>query len=213
MTQPFISSTPDLANYLRADLTDDELAVIAVDAACEVVRGYIRQHVNLVLDDEVLLDGNNKDAILLPELPVLAVTDVTTTEDDGTDQLILTEGVEFRLGDGGILWRIDLGSWPWGHRNIAVTYDHGYGVEEPGSGDDWEAVPSDMRLVALEVAAGVYNSGLTGTGGTGVGITSETIGSYSYTLGEASGGSASLVAGLSVTHQRRLDRYRLRGVV
>lgn len=209
--EPFIS-TGDLENYLGQTVTTDS-AVIAIDAACEVVRGYINQTINLVEDDEVFLDGTGRPGLLLPELPVVSIAEVTTYDRNGEDETSLIEGTDFKVGGSGILWRIASSSagspgyrWPPGHANILVVYTHGWAVTDLGSGtgtDTTDGVPSDIRRIALGIAARDYTMGAK----VSAGIRSETISatSYSYTLGtDAGSGSGGLQAG----EQRILDRYR-----
>jgi len=213
--QPFISSA-DLSDYLRRSVTSDA-SRIALDSACEVVRGYIGQTLNLVEDDEVYIDGTGTRSLLLPQLPVVSIAEVTTFDINGEDETTLTEDVDFKIGDAGVLWRISApgstgwGLWPWGHRNIFVVYTHGYGVGPlaTGSGDsgmtgDAFGVPSDIRLVALQIAGRVYSQSAVVAGG----MQSETIGKYAYTLSDA-GASSSL---LYPEEQHILDRYRQRRV-
>lgn len=208
MTEPFIGIA-DLSAYTRQTLDpDDALAIIACDAACEVVRGYTRQLINFVSMDEITVDGTGRCSLLLPELPVLEVLDVETMEDDGSDILVLAEGTDYRVGDGGILWRLDDEVWPRGHKNVTVTYDHGWGLETPGSGDLFEPVPSDIRLIALDIAASLFHVTSIGVGG----VKSETIGNYSYTLADAAV-VANATSNFTESHRRVLDKYRLRGFV
>lgn len=187
MTEPFISSDVDLAAYLRLDLTDDDLGVIAVDAACEVIRGYTGQVLNKVTDDEISLDGTGTDALLLPQLPV---TSVTTVVEDDTELVVDTDYV---LGSGGVLYRLFSGiqasvsNWCMGRQNVDVTYTHGYDLA--GSG-----VPSDIRIVAVQIAARIYDTGQ---------VNRETIGSYNVEY--VQGG-----AGLTAYEKNVCDKYRVR---
>jgi len=212
---PFISAQ-DLSDYLGRDVSADPRTVIALDSACEVVRGYIGQTINLVEDDEVFVDGTGTRSLLLPQLPVVGIAEVTTFDRNGEDETALTEGVDFKIGDGGVLWRISAegstgwGIWPWGHRNIFVVYTHGYTVipvtasgDSGITGEDF-GVPSDIRLVALQIAGRVYSQSAVVAGG----MQSETIGKYSYTLSDSGSSSALLYP----EEQHVLDRYRQRRV-
>lgn len=149
MTTPFIDET-DLAAYLHVDdLDNDDLATIAIDAACEVVRGWLDQEVNQNTGDTVVLDGNPSDVLLLPELPVTAVTTVKVDYDtDNPTTLVAGADDDYVLGDGGMLYRIDGGNWDYGRQSIQVTYTHG-----------WSSVPTDIKMVALQVAARIYDAG------------------------------------------------------
>lgn len=144
---PFISRN-DLGDYLGRDLSTDQAALIVVDAACDTVRTIAEQSFNLVEDDEIALDGTGTDSLLLPELPIVEVSDVTQ---DGTT---LTAEDDYRLSSNGVLFRmpsvVENGTiltlrrgWKAGRQNINVTYTHGYAPAE---------LPRDVRMVALSLA-------------------------------------------------------------
>ena len=197
MSIPFVG-TEDLGNYLRLELDDtDDLGVIAVNAACDTVRSYLGQQVDLVSGDAVNLDGSGTDALLLPELPVVEITSVTTYDADGNDEEPLTVDEDYRIGTGGILWRIPrYNVWPLGHANIAVVYSHGYDTSiSSGSGDCYGGVPSDIRLIAVQLAARIYDIGM---------VQQEAAGSWSATY---VGGAGQL----NDYEMRALDRWRVRG--
>jgi hypothetical protein len=208
MAIPFISAQ-DLSDHLGRDVSADPRTVIALDAACDVVRGYIRQTINLVRDDEVWLDGNGLRQLLLPELPIVEVTDVVTYDRYGVllrDDLI--QGTDYIVDGAGVLtylgWR-----WPAGRQNVWVLYTHGWDLVEEapvyGYEDATPTVPSRIRIVALQLAARIFSAGSQGAGA----IRSETIGKYSYTLADA--GNTSPIA-LLEREERILDEYRLRRV-
>lgn len=158
MTAPFISVS-DLALGIDEPVTNTDLAAVALDSACELVRGYLDRHLNLVADDEVLVDGSGRDALALPEFPVVTVADTVVV--DGTS-VAASSYVLDRAS--GILYTSEVGhTWPKGRRNIAVTYTHGYApsedlVDVPGH---IFRVPSDIRSVALDVARRLFvNAGV-----------------------------------------------------
>src|SRR5581483_2501444 len=144
---PFIS-TDDLGNYLGRDVSADDGALIAVDAACNIIRDLTGQTFNGVTGDTVTLDGSGTDCLLLPQVPVTAAGTVTL------GGVALTEGLDYVLADArklirtaGTSWTTtlygDLTVWDLGRQNVTVTYDHGYAG----------TVPSDVRMVALQVAS------------------------------------------------------------
>lgn len=146
MPDPFISRD-DLTDYLGRDVTNDNGALIAVDAACEVCRTVAEQDFNRATET-ITLNGTGTDALLLPQQPVNAAG--TVTVDGGT---ITDYTLDTRLG---ILYRGTAGAWPrpawpYGRQNVTVTYDHGYDVLE---------VPRDVRLVALSVASRLIVQGV-----------------------------------------------------
>lgn len=151
---PFISTT-DLGDYLGRDVSTDNGALIAIDSACDIVRTLTGQTFNSVVGDAIALDGTGTDCLLLPETPVSAAGTVTlggAALVQGTDyvladdrKLIRTAGTSFSTNLYG-----DLTVWPLGRQNVLVTYDHGYAG----------TVPSDVRMVALQVASRIALQGI-----------------------------------------------------
>jgi hypothetical protein len=190
--EPFIS-TDDLNAVLGQTVTPTDLIVsIALDSACESVRSYLGQTINLVTGDVTELDGNGRLAIRLPQRPVRALTSVFVD-----DMEVVADDYSLR---GALLRRKDGGGFTVGFGNVIVTYDHGYDIVELPS--DF-AVPADIRLVALLAARRVYTTVGTAAGA----IQSETMGSYSYTLSTTV--IASTAAELLKPETDVLDRYRI----
>lgn len=154
MADPFISTT-DLADYLGGTL-DEARALIAVDSACQLLRDAADQTFDLVVDDEVRLDSSGGDTLLLPELPIVEVTSVL--DPDG-DELVEDDDWVLDREMGAIrtasLWR----SFRAGRQAYTVTYTHGF-TATPESGLDAPAWPSGLRILALTVAARVYDQQL-----------------------------------------------------
>lgn len=137
MPTPFITQQ-DLTDVLGRSVTADNGAVIALDAACEIVRTVAEQTFNRVTGDQIALDGSGTDALLLPQLPASNIGQVLVDGTAVSDYVLGDNGVLFRRGalpDAGAL------VWPTGRQNVQVTYDHGY-----------TEVPRDVRMVALAVA-------------------------------------------------------------
>jgi hypothetical protein len=145
---PFVS-TQDLSDYLGRDVTADDAATAALDAACQICRNVA----DCTFDETaetIYLDGTGTDCLMLPELPVNSAGTVVV---NGTT---LTEDSEYVLASGGKLIRTAYtgGSadytyfngynavWPAGRHNVKVTYDHGFAG----------TIPSDVRRVALGLA-------------------------------------------------------------
>jgi hypothetical protein len=142
---PFIDEE-DLSTYLGRDVTAEDLAWSAAVAACNMIRNAADQSFALVEDEEVLIDGSGTDTILLPELPVSDVTEVYDADDE------LLDPDEDYLVDkkrGALVRRSRTGVWTEGRGNYVVTYSHGY-----------SAVPEDLRVLAMTVAARLYDQGL-----------------------------------------------------
>lgn len=190
--QPYIS-TGDLGEYLGTNVTGNHLAVIAIDSACNIIRTYTGYKLNYIKNDQIFLNGNGKEALELPEAPVVKITSVYIL-----DQLV--DDTTYYFTKGGLLVKIATapwlswpwGGWPWGQQNISVTYDHGYAFLESDverdPNDDIplpDRMPADLRSVALDLAKRIFeaSAGVGGIGGSTSGINSEQIGSYQYSAG------------------------------
>lgn len=149
MGAPFISRD-DLSNRLGTDVTADENALMAVDAACEIVRSLADQTFDQATDT-VTLDGTGTDALLLPELPVTNAGTVTVNGTAVTDYVLNGNGILYRRGTLTGSPDYDTPTtpkvWPSGRQNVSVTYDHGYAPDD---------LPRDVRAVALNVASRLF---------------------------------------------------------
>lgn len=147
---PFISRD-DLSSYLGRDVTEDEGALIAIDAGCDMVRTLTAQDFNHGTSS-ITLDGTGGDALVLPQFPAITAGTVTVNGGTITDYRLSEDGVLLRLG-GTITettpW--PYGVWPKGRQNVAVTYEHGY---------EDALLPRDVRLLALSIAARVIVQGV-----------------------------------------------------
>lgn len=173
-----------MSAFLGVPIDDaDFLANLMCSIASDVVREYTGQTIHFVNNDIVMVDGTGTASLLLPQMPVVRVNAITTYDDHLLNEHVLPT-TEFILGDAGILWNTN-GGWPLGHRNVRVSYDHGWDVGElqssPLPEDNTSVhVPAVILLVALRIAARGFLSG--STVGSGAGDKhSESIGSYSYT--------------------------------
>lgn len=164
MSVAFISKT-DLAAYLQRDATllDDVLVGIALDSACQGIRDVVEQDLDYVANDVVYLDSDGEsDILLLPQLPVHKVTEVMRVR----DSYILTEGTEYVVDTamGAICtpWLYPGTRVPFlpGRKAYKVTYSHGFASVEPGGETTVPLWPSSLRIVALTVAARIYDQGL-----------------------------------------------------
>ncbi len=150
VTAPFISSA-DLAAYTRDDYLESALALIAIDAACEAVRGYVDQELETATSTNVWQDGDGSASLLLPVFPVTSVTAVSVyTDKTDTAPEVLVLDTDYVVDSGpGMVHRIDGGTFTRGRQNVKLTYAAGYAT-----------VPSDVRMVALQVAARIYEVGM-----------------------------------------------------
>jgi hypothetical protein len=145
MPDPFISAQ-DLTDYLGRDVTSDDGAIIALDAACDIVRDLAEQDFNAATST-VTLDGTGTDALLLPQLPVTAAGTVSVAGSAVTDYTLNSSGILFR-GSAGCDPRP---YWPAGRQNVVVTYDHGYAAAD---------LPRSIRMVALSIASRLIVQGV-----------------------------------------------------
>jgi hypothetical protein len=152
MSVPFISSA-DLAAYTKigeASL-DSDLALIALDSGCQAVRNFCAQPLDQATDTDVWLDGNGAARIRLPRFPVSDIASlVVYTDRTDTAPETLVENTDYVWdGETGIVTRIDGYVFPASAQNIKITYTHGSAT-----------VDASARLVALQVAARVYEVGM-----------------------------------------------------
>ena len=191
----------DVENLLQIEISDkDKIASCAraIAEATEAIRNYCHQHIELVSDDEITLDCAGGTRLFLPELPVTEVTEVI---EDGE---ILTEDDDYKLGQYGILHRVNQ-DWAAGVQIITVTYPHGHAT-----------LPDDIVGVATRAAARVYQVGLRASDTEGVpGISAKSLGDYSVSYAsEVGGGVGEGLMGVSgarmllLSEKDILDRYR-----
>lgn len=184
MSTPFISSA-DLAAYTKVAEAglDSDLALIALDAACEAVRGYADQPLDETTDTNVWFDGSGANMLILPRFPVTAIGALVVSDDrTDSDPETLVQNADYVFNsDDGIVRRIDGYVFPFGYQNIKVTYTHGRAT-----------VGSDARLVALQVATRIYDVGM---------VESESLGGASTTWVKGAGQ-------LTTDEKHALHRYR-----
>jgi hypothetical protein len=196
MSEPFVT-LETFSDFVGQDLTEDEAAEIAIDAACQLIRTYLDRQVNFIEDEAIRVSGSGTDIILLPNWPIRNITSITIDGEE-LDELNENDEENWRFGASGLVFRLDTYVWPRGHENIEVVYSSGWPFDEEFTDD----VPADIKLVAILVAKRIY--ALREVSASGALKTSETIGRYSYTLSdaqEASGG------GLIESERAALDRY------
>ena len=135
----------ELAAYIspRAprDLSDDVLAALAVDSACSQLRTFTGQTLDYVEDDTAtfILTTPYADGLLLPEMPVVEVDEVRI---DGEVSL------DWRLDSGGIL-RTTTRRFFYAGSTVEVDYSHGFAT-----------IPAELRMLALTLAARIYQQGI-----------------------------------------------------
>ena len=192
-----LATIQDLEDRLGRPLTDTEAArapALLQDASA-LVRAYTGQAFTLVDGDEVVLRVQ-AGIVRLPQRPVTAVSRVTTIGGAGVPEVTLADWVfdgvdQVQVGDGTAV--INLPETWWdddGYPNtFRITYSHGYAMP-----------PADV----VAVVCGMVLRTLTAPTAQG-GITSETIGAYSYSLKAADTGVS---VSLGAPERQVLARYR-----
>lgn len=199
--EPYIGLN-DLSDALGEDVSSSDLAVITLDAACEMVRGYIDNQVNL-LEETIILDGNGRPRLVLPRPPVRSVSLIVLDNDS------LVSEDDYTLEAAGVIRRLS-GVWDRGMGNLEVTYEHGWDTVEPDdpeyTPEDFERVPSDLRAVTLGLAKRMFQAGGSSTGG---GVIQESIGDGDYSYRVSEGALATTTQQTLLDIERTvLERYR-----
>ena len=173
-------------------------ATAAIVEARAAIQAYCEQQIELVEDDELTLDSNGGTRLLLPELPVLAVSAVV--EDDE----VLTVDDDYKVGQYGILYRIGA-RWAVGVQNVMVTYSHGH-----------ETIPQVIADVCARAAARRYQAGLRASESDAVpGVQAKSLGDFSVTFAGEGGGAGEGTLGASAapmllrSEKESLDRFRV----
>jgi hypothetical protein len=192
-------SLSDLANYLQIDIPNDKesSALLAIEMATAAIRNYCGQYLSYVKDDKIVLDGNGRSKLFLPEIPVVAVSQVI--EDD--EEL---EEDDYQFSTNGVLHRVD-DYWSSGFQNIEVEYSHGYKI-----------LPDSIVVICIRAAARAYQAGLRAEEMGGVpGVSAKSLGDFSVSFGsEQSVGAGEAVLGASAAplllkaEKEILSRYR-----
>jgi len=156
MPDPFIT-TGDLSDILGRDVTNDDGAVIAVDAACDMCRTISEQEFNRGTTT-ITLDGSGTDSLVLPQMPVASAGTVVVSGGTVTDWVLNSDlGTLIRkvqdpaaVADWWSGFSPDIVVWPFGRQNVRVTYVHGYLDAD---------IPRDVRMVALSYAQRIVVQG------------------------------------------------------
>jgi len=197
------ATVEDVESFLQVDI-DETLQIIATERALTeasaAIRNYTRQYLEQVDDDVITLDSSGGYRLFLPELPVI---DVTKVVEDG---VTLTQGDDYKLGQHGILHRIDQ-KWASGIQNITITYSHGFGD-----------IPDDIVAVCTRAASRSYQAGVRAADSDGLmGVASKSLGDFSVAFASESGGGtgegimgASAARMLLLSEKDTLDKYRIK---
>lgn len=179
MPDPFIDQQ-DLSDYLGINVTADDGALIAIDAACDICRDEAERLFNRGTVT-LALDGTGTDALLIPNefLPVNSAGTITVAGTAETGYMVTRRG-ELLRGTAGCYPRP---VWPEGRQNVTVTVDYGY---------DSADIPRSVRMVALSVAARLAVQGV----------------AAEETVGDVRVKYAAAATDLTAGERRILKRYR-----
>jgi hypothetical protein len=194
---PSIATASDLVARLGRDLSSEEsvrVEALLADASA-MIRAYTGQDFAVVLDDVVILRVQG-GTLQLPQRPVIEVSRIEAIGAAGTPDVVLVDWVwdgidQVRLGEGNYvinlpeIWWDDDG-YPGTYR---VTYSHGHA--QP---------PADVVAVACAMVLRTLTSPAMAGG-----LTSETVGPYSYRTDTPGLG---LTVTMSDTDRQALKRYR-----
>jgi hypothetical protein len=162
---------------------DSAAAELALASASAVIRKWTRQTITRVADDTAILRVIDCDELVLPQRPVVSVSEVKV------NSLVLHDwvlSVDRLLRTGG--WHRLPGTTTYPDPGLVqVTYTHG-----------WEEIPDEVRAVCLDLAsATLVNPSM---------LRQETIDDYSRTFASETLGAGSL----SDAHKTLLGDYRRR---
>ena len=183
-----LATVPQFAAWLKTTIDpSDASALLYLDIASGMVRDYLQQDISQVVGDVVILDPLPDATLLLPELPVTAVTLVEYLDPSSVTPVWVTADpstytASKRMGviSGNRFQGI---SWPGVPESWRVTYTHGYAT-----------IPSSILAAVLGATSRAWNSE--------DGIDSERIGGYQVKYAMES-------AGFSPMETLGLARYKV----
>jgi hypothetical protein len=182
MALPPLATAAEL-NAVAQTTVDATAADIALASASAIIRRWTRQTITKVADDVATLRVIDECELVLPQRPVVSVSQVKV------NSLVLQDWVlsgDRLLRTGG--WRRLPGTTTYPDPGLVeVTYTHG-----------WDEVPDDVRAVCLDLATmSVTNP---------AGLRSVAIDDYSRTFAAETLGTGTL----SAAHREILRDYRRR---
>lgn len=163
------ATKPELEAFLNRTFESAESTQVTavLDYATAVIRNYTNQTISQATTTDEVFDPQGRDVLVLPEVPVTAVTAVKVVAADDTETT-LTFGVneDYWWRSNGLLYRVG-GNWGTARNSVKVTYTHGYAT-----------IPDDIKLATLQLASKVMDNPHN--------IRQESVGSYSVTYAGAS---------------------------
>ncbi len=179
-----LATLEQLEERMASEVSDRPRAVQLLRDASATVRSYTGQSISQQTTTDRL--KVKRSLVRLPQGPVTAVSAVVDTNGN-TILFEWLHGNKVRIQPN--LDTFSFVPWQGGLRYVDVTYTHGYAT-----------VPDDIVAVVCQIAGRAY-----GTSPEAAAVTSEGIGSYSFSTG---GAAASGAAGMLAPERAILDRYR-----
>lgn len=156
----------DLRLRLRLATIDQAQAEDTIAGAEAVIRAALDQTIDEVVGDELVLVGNGRRLLNLPEMPVTAVASVTL------GGVVLVNGTDYRWNRHGNLTRLGYGACWTLDEDVEVICTHGYAV-----------TPDAVAQVCLQLAARAWIAPKEA-------VASESLGDYSVTYDKQRTGQA-----------------------
>lgn len=134
--------------YLGIEHSDDDSRLIAICARVSAdIQRFTRRSFSEVTAGAIFLADGGAEALILPGLPVAAVTKIEDLADGAAEEDL--DLIEIEAGAGLIFWR-ESGVrklWPGWYRDrrYRVTYSHGYA-----------SAPEDVKGAAYDMIAARY---------------------------------------------------------
>jgi len=139
-------------------------------------------------------DGDGTNELILDQYPVISLTSITITNDDGVETVIL--GTQFRVDSASGIARFkpnstaDYSSFPAGFQNLKAIYNAGYA-----------SIPEDVQEAVCELAAWLYSQNKQDPA-----MAAERLGDYSYQRAAGEGLPASIVRTIASYRNVRIGR-------
>lgn len=158
------ATAAELASIVQRPLVDTVTSNLLLSQAADLVRAECSQNIDIITTTEVIdgpppatyMEPDPADAqIFLLERPVISIVSVTELQvSNGLTTLV--QDVDFKIGNGGRLYRIKANTpssyaytpWTVNKQGITVVYTHGYATTA------WQY--NTAKQVSLQMAARAY---------------------------------------------------------
>ena len=159
-------TTTELQEFLQWTSTDTDYMNTLINFASDFIEKYCGRIFKAAAYASEVYDGNGERELYLKNAPINSVTKIAFWDTYNNSELqTYNVHIDYMIygAEGYIYMR---GKWVEGHRNYQITYNGGYMV-----------LPYDLRKACADLCAWMRDNK------DKVGLQSERIGSYSYSLG------------------------------